>query len=1125
MSIARSLDAGGPVPGARPAPYRLLALLVAGLLMAAPVPVAAAKSLYVIADMYGNPSVPIQEYNIGSGGGLTLRAEYAVPYRNLGAVGLALDPKAQRLFVTFEGSNVITVLDLTTKQTGNSATAKGATNLAGIVYDQSKELLYCMDRGTATLYVFQWDPAQKGLVPTPGSPFHLSSAQAFGIALDETKGELYVGSATKTVRVYSTSDWHALRTIATGDIAISVAVDSVRGYLYFGGSYPDAENAYLTQRNLANNAERRQLINSNAVVMGLGVDLDTGFVFLSTGVNGAPGGDQVWVYNASLSPLASTDDIGNPTGLVVPNVSVSYNALPLTKTIVMPAAATAKAGADRPSVTIGEEITYALSFDQDDQPLTDVSVVDKLPAEIAFVRATGDGVYGHYDAGTHRYTWLNPPRTTGRTIRLELVGRVEPNTPADRAFTNSATLSAYRRPSTTATATAITAAPKTYKPLHLVKTVMAAAAGGSGTTLASAHAGDELTYRITFDNRDNNFPAKNVRLLDNLPPQVDFVRASDDGLFGRYDPNAHTYTWIYPQLASGESNTVDLVVRLDAKVAGGTRITNSAMIESDSTPLARTTVDVMVTDYAPLRLQKTLVRGALDQPDARGRPQVEVGATLTYMITFSNPSTNWTATEVSVVDTLPREVRFVSADGDRDFGRYDPNTHTYTWRYSALEPGREQHVNLVVRIDENTRLGTAISNTASITARQAPRTTTSVDVVVVAARTHQPLRVVKTVLGSAGGDSRTPVSVTAGAEVTYRIIFDTRDNPTPLANVRLTDQLPQEATFVRATGDREFGRYDPVTHTYTWSYAQLAPNETYFVDLVVRFDAKMAGGATIANTVTAVSEGTPVVTARVEVTVVNPRYPALLLRKALVSGGTGQQDREGRPYVNAGGVLMYTLSFSNPPTNKTVTQVSLVDTLPREVSFVRADGDRDFGSYDPATHTYTWRYPSVAPGAEQSVNLVVQVNEKTDPNTVISNSASIVSPEAATTTVHTDVVVRAAPIAVVQGQMYFKPDHLYRNSTTTKEDLMVVVHLPEGIGKDEISDAALVLTPGNVLATGQVIFGTSTQGKVLCFFAVDPILAATQGYGQFPLTVTGQLRDGRSFACERAIWILKFGGP
>ena len=204
---------------------------------------------------------------------------------------------------------------------------------------------------------------------------------------------------------------------------------------------------------------------------------------------------------------------------------------------------------------------------------------------------------------------------------------------------------------------------------------------------------------------------------------------------------------------------------------------------------------------------------------------------------------------------------------------------------------------------------------------------------------------------------------------------------------------------------------------------------------------------------------------------------------------------------------------------------TLVDPLPGELSFVRTEGDRSPVFYDPVTHTCTWRFTSLAPGEEQCVNLVVRVNEKAASDTVISNTASVVSQETATTRTHFDVVVRLGPPADVQGEMYFKPDHLYRNNSTTKQDLMVVVHLPEGIGKEAISTAALVLTPGNVRATGQLTFGTSTQGKVLCFFDVDSILAATEGYGEFLLRVTGELRDGRTFACERTIWILKFGGP
>ena len=156
------------------------------------------------------------------------------------------------------------------------------------------------------------------------------------------------------------------------------------------------------------------------------------------------------------------------------------------------------------------------------------------------------------------------------------------------------------------------------------------------------------------------------------------------------------------------------------------------------------------------------------------------------------------------------------------------------------------------------------------------------------------------------------------------------------------------------------------------------------------------------------------------------------------------------------------------------------------------------------------------------MDLVVRVNDGVDPNTVIVNSATISAAETLATTAQLDVVVRTASVLSV---MYIKPDHIYRNSSTAGVNLMVVVHLPVGIGMEAISNTPLVLTPGNVTATGQQIFGTSSQGKVLCFFDVAPILAATQGYGAFPLKVTGVLKDGRPFVAEGDVSILKSGGP
>jgi len=974
---------------------RPFALALIGLLLLAATPTTTAKSLYVIAErLDANMQVPCLVCGIGSDGKLTRQGSQIVPLHGAGAVGLALDPDSGLLFLTYLTSNVIEVLDAATLETVATTAVKGAHSLEAVVYDKGKGFLYCADRGTANLYVYQWAAATRELMPVPGSPVRLDGAEVCGLALDEVAEELYVGSISTSVNVYSTLDWRWVRTISVGRVAASVAVDPVRKYLYYGGGF--FENYFLGRHDLSTGQEKEVELSTLVGVIGLAVDQSNGYVYISTGSENCYCGHDLLVFSSSLTLIDAQRNIGligDPGALVLSDGMPSFGPLHLTKTVKTATGDQADSN-DLPQVLAGDELTYTICFDHDDLPLTDIAVVDTLPAELAFVRATGNALYGRYDAVHHTYTWLNPPLIAGTPACLEIVCRVEPNTPADQHIVNSVSIDSRETPLTTTRATVITVVPKVFQPLRVSKMVLAGATGDGLTTSASIHAGDEVTYRISFNNKDNAAPAENVRVTDNLPPQAVLVRATGDGLFGEYEPLTHTYTWTYRQLAPGESNSVDVVLRFSQDVTGGATIANTATIASDNTPAARASVDVKVAAFAPLRLQKTLVSGSVGQPDSRGRSYVETGSTITYALTFSNPATNQTATQISIVDTLPPEVTFVRADGDRDFGFYDPNTHTYTWRYGSLAPGLEQTLNLVVRVNDRLDPNTVITNSASLNNKQ------------------------------------TVLSTRINTEVVVR--------PVPVV-------------------------YGPVR-----------------------------------------------------------------LLKTLARGAVGQPDSKGRSYVEAGSTVTYAISFSNPSTNQPVLQISVVDRLPREVTFVTADGDRDFGSYDPNTHTYTWRFASLDSGAEKSVNLTVRMNDRLDPNTLITNAATISTGQTSSATVGVESIVRGIPtppVTEVKGMMYIKPDHIYRNNSTTKSDLMVVVHLPEGIGMTMISTTPLVLTPGNVKATGQQIFGTSSQGKVLCFFAVDPILAATQGYGEFPLKVTGRLNDGRFFVCDGTIWILKFGGP
>jgi uncharacterized repeat protein (TIGR01451 family) len=962
--------------------------VLAGLVLIAGARLATAKSVYVIAGVdYEQQQIQVNAYDLAPAGKLTFQAKgYATLY-GAQALALALDSNSRHLFLTRLTSNVITVLDAVTLKVEKDVRVAGARSVTGIVYDHGQGLLYFVDGVTPSLYICRWNPAQHELTPAPGSPLRLDAAEPYGVALDEVTDELYVCNSTQTISVYSTADWRLTRTISVRRKAAHVAVDQIRGYLYYGGA--DLGNLNLGKYDLALDAETQVQLGPKIGVMGLGVDHVTGFAFVSTGSTTCPGcGDDVRVFDNGLVLIDTARGTDNPMGLVVSDGRTAYNPLRLTKTIKTPAG-DAASGMGVSEVIVGQEVTYSICFDHNDLPLTSIVLVDQLPAELAFVRATGDGLYGRYDPQAHTYTWSNPPVTRGATSCLELVARLDPNTPVHQLVTNSVTIDSDETPPTTAEAHVVAVGPTVYQPLHVSKTVIAGATGGGLTETIpfSARPGDELTYRISFDSKGNERAVENVRLTDTLPRGTEFVRATGDGQFGRYEPLTHTYTWSYPRLGSGESNFVDLVVRVDKEAEIGSTIQNTAVLASDNTTTVKASVDVLVGSFAPLRLQKTLIRGATGQPDGQGRPYVDAGSTLTYAIYFSNPSTNRTVTNISLVDTLPREVSFVSADGDGSLGFYDPNTHTYSWHYTSLGAGLEQTLNLTVRVNDRVDPGTVISNSITIAAQQTTATKVRSDVVVRTTWTDLPLRLQKTIVNG------------------------------------------------------------------------LAP--------------VLAG-------------------------------------------------HSGGPYVYAGTELTYAISLSNPATNETATQIALVDTLPREVTFVRADDDREFGSYDPGLHTYTWRYALLAPGAEKVLNLVVRVQDNVAPGTVIANTATIRASEMPPTTARLEAEVESMS---VEGTMYLKPDHIYRNYAKPQADLMVVVHLPVGIGTAAISNTALVLTPGNIKATGQQIFGTSTQGKVLCFFDVDALLAATTGYGEFPLNVTGQLKDGRTFVAQTTIAILKFGGP
>ena len=402
--------------------YLLFILGVSLLLAFSLMGTAAAKSLYVCSNT-NSSAAPIQAYDINPiDGSLTFQATYNTNFGR-GSVGLAIDTDSGYLFLTREGQGHITLIDGATMTGAGTISAPGARNLAGIVYDHDKGKVYAVNRYGSSVYVYSWDPS--GPTLTLDSQPSLAGCSAYGIALDETNDLLYVASSNQTIRVFNTSDWSSAGTYSVTPSAVSVAVDSARGFLYTcgWGQYT------LSKIDLSTGGETTSATSQGTV--GLGVDLATGVLY----VTHSTGGDSLRAYDTTTSPfilIDTTGDIGDPTGIAIPIEEFAYNPLNLSKE-------------DNPDpVTPGGQIAYTICFDNLNNPdvaVNDVEIADDIPNNTTLVSyqvifeppggttISDDGTMVTWDVGT--------VAGGAESYCMEMIVQVDPNFGGD-LITNDA---------------------------------------------------------------------------------------------------------------------------------------------------------------------------------------------------------------------------------------------------------------------------------------------------------------------------------------------------------------------------------------------------------------------------------------------------------------------------------------------------------------------------------------------------------------------------------------------------------------------------------------------------------------------------------------------------------------
>jgi uncharacterized repeat protein (TIGR01451 family) len=316
-----------------------------------------------------------------------------------GAVGLALDNDSSTLFITYEGTNIIVMVNAKTMiSEENPVTVPGvsASGLSGIAFDHSKQKLYVLNRRDNKLYVYLWNSLTKTLTLEGGTYKILYNIGtypngAYGIALDESNGFLYVSDSTNTVRYYNTTTWEYKGSISivvgsTPRQVVGIAIDSTRRYMYTGSfTGVSGDHKFLVRTDISDiNSPVFTEHDVGAYVIGVTTDQDTGLIYVTTK------NEDIEVYNTATFPsdpcYTEGNDIYQPAGIVVRG-DVSYKP---------PLFYLEKVDVNEPnSVIPGDFITYRITYGPNSHSYDNVVLTDFLPPETDYVSSSPDGNYNN----------------------------------------------------------------------------------------------------------------------------------------------------------------------------------------------------------------------------------------------------------------------------------------------------------------------------------------------------------------------------------------------------------------------------------------------------------------------------------------------------------------------------------------------------------------------------------------------------------------------------------------------------------------------------------------------------------------------------------------------------------
>ncbi len=603
-----------------------------------------------------------------------------------------------------------------------------------------------------------------------------------------------------------------------------------------------------------------------------------------------------------------------------PRVTVTKSAIPPESTPVFP----------------GGTIDYTITATLDSrQGVSDLQIIDALPPELEFIKASDPGVTTVTDANGTRVTWPAKALNSGsRSVTLQ--ARVRPGVSPGESITNLAG--------------AIFAAGSGFANPGLTQHFVSDAAVSLSKTRPADQAevvdGEEISYLITYENT-GKVPLTGIRLQDTLPTGVALVAAAPAPTSNEPGPPA-TLKWDLPDLPAGKNSSVSVTVRVDG-AAIGDLLSNQAQLTSNEAQPATAGVISTVREAPRLVLTKTVNATTAHPGDA-----------LEFTVHYENQGRG-EARDAVLTDNFPAELTFVSASDQATLAG-----GVLTWNLGNLAPGASGSKviratvpagNYVPAVDITNRseirsdtASTAASATVSVTALPAFIVTKTVD------RAH-----------AAPGDS-----------LHYTLTVDKTGGPA--TSVTLLDLLSPNTRYVTGSANLTPAAISDIDNgLLAWELGDLpeGPGPTV-ITFSAEIDPVLANGTALNNQAALGAAEVNAVLSNVATTLVDSQ-PVLTVRKTASAAVLFSPTTASGDTADA---ITYTITVENTG-NAVATDVTVTDTLPAGLLIDPASTTANVSG-----QTATWTIPSLAPGAPVSYTIAARVANDLPDGTLLRNTAS-----------------------------------------------------------------------------------------------------------------------------------------